>query len=149
MRPPAMLATTGMTQSPWNLRKVQGQIRICETSVVTHFFVDLTHQIIHQRWTPTSRLIVHVLSLFIEHPNPFPNHAITQRIVTIFFSLIHMRSELIHKYFITRSALLISSNILYISFFLSFRGVFCFPYPVFLLFGVHKASTEEKLVWFC
>ena len=32
---------------------------------------------------PTSRLIVHVLSSFIEHPNPFPNHAITHRIVTI------------------------------------------------------------------
>jgi len=48
-------------------------------SVVTH-----THQIIiHQRWTPTSHLIVHVLSSFIEHLNPFPNHAITQRIVTI------------------------------------------------------------------
>ena len=47
-------------------------------------FVDLTHQtIIHQRWTPTSRLIVLVLSSFIEHLNPFPNHAITHRIVTI------------------------------------------------------------------
>jgi len=66
------------------MRKVQGQVRNCETSVVTHYFVDLTHQIIiHQRWTPTSRPIVHVLSSFIEHPNPFPNHAITHRIVTI------------------------------------------------------------------
>jgi hypothetical protein len=26
---------------------------------------------------------MHVLSSFIEHPNPFPNHAITHRIVTI------------------------------------------------------------------
>jgi len=42
---------------------VQGQIRNCETSVVTYSFVDLTHQIlIHQRWTPTSCLIVHILS---------------------------------------------------------------------------------------
>jgi len=66
------------------MRKVQGQITNCETSVVTHSFVELTHQItIHQRWTPTSRLIVHVLSSFIEHPNPFPNHDITRRIVTI------------------------------------------------------------------
>ena len=49
-----------------------------------HSFVDLTHQIfIHQSWTPASRLIVNVLSSFIEHPNPFPNHAITHRIVTI------------------------------------------------------------------
>jgi len=49
-----------------------------------HSFVDLTHQIIiHQRRTPTSRLIIQVLSSFIEHPNPFPNHAITHRIVTI------------------------------------------------------------------
>jgi len=31
----------------------------------------------------TSRLIVHVLSSFVKHPNPFPNHAITHRIVTI------------------------------------------------------------------
>ena len=37
----------------------------------------------NQRWTPISRLIVHVLSSFIEHPKPFPNHAITHRIVTI------------------------------------------------------------------
>ena len=63
---------------------MQGRIRTCETSVVTHPVVDLTHQIIiHQIWTPTSRLIVHVLSSFIEHPNPFPNHAITLLIVTI------------------------------------------------------------------
>jgi len=49
-----------------------------------HSFFDLTHQIIiHQRWMPTSRLIVHVLSSFIEHPKPLPNHAITNRIVTI------------------------------------------------------------------
>ena len=55
----------------------------CETSVVTRSFVDLEHQIIiHQRWTPTSRLIVHVLSSFIEYPNPFPNHAINHRIIT-------------------------------------------------------------------
>jgi len=26
---------------------------------------------------------MHVLLSFIEHPNPFPNHAITDRIVTI------------------------------------------------------------------
>jgi len=53
-------------------------------SVVTHSFVDLKHQIIiHQTWTPTSRLIVHVLSSFIEHLNSFPNHANTHRIVTI------------------------------------------------------------------
>ena len=53
-------------------------------SVVTHSFVDLTHQIIiHQRQTPTSGLIVHVLSSFVEHPNPFPNHAITHHIVTL------------------------------------------------------------------
>ena len=53
-------------------------------SVITHSFVALTHQIIiHQRWTPTSHLIVHVMSSFIEHPNPFPNHAITHRVVTI------------------------------------------------------------------
>ena len=46
--------------------------------------LTLTHQIIiHQRWTPTSRLIVHVLSSYIKHPNPFPNHAVTHRIVTI------------------------------------------------------------------
>jgi len=34
VRPPAMLATTDnvIEQSPWNLRKVQGQIRNCETS---------------------------------------------------------------------------------------------------------------------
>ena len=52
--------------------------------VVTHSFVDLTQQIIvHQRWMPTSHLIVHVLSSFIEHLNPFPKHAITHRIVTI------------------------------------------------------------------
>jgi len=63
---------------------VQGQIRNCETSVVTHSFVDLTHQItIHQRGTPTSRLIVHVLSSSIEHPNTFSTHAITHHIVTI------------------------------------------------------------------
>jgi len=63
---------------------VQGQIRNCEMSVVTHSLVGLTHQIvIHQRWMPTSRLIVHVLSSFIEHPNTFPNHAITHRIVSI------------------------------------------------------------------
>jgi len=56
-------------------------------SVVTHSFVDLKHQIIiHQRWTPTSRLILHVLSFFIEHPKPFPNHPITHRIVTIHLS---------------------------------------------------------------
>ena len=62
----------------------QGQIRYCETSVVTHSFIDLMHQIIiHQRWTPTSRLIVHILSSFIEHLNPFPNRAITHRIDTI------------------------------------------------------------------
>ena len=61
---------------------MQGQIRNCETSVVTHSFVEFTHQIIiHQRRTPTSRLIVHILSSFIEHPNPFSNHAITHRIV--------------------------------------------------------------------
>jgi len=68
------------------MRKVQGQIRNCETYVVTHSFVDLMHQIIiHQRWTPTSRLIVHVLLSFTEHLNTFPNHAITHRIVTIHF----------------------------------------------------------------
>jgi len=66
---------------------MQEQIRNCETSVVTHSFVNLTHQIIiHQRWTPNSCLIVHVLSSFIEHPNPFPNHGITHRIVTIHFT---------------------------------------------------------------
>jgi len=49
-----------------------------------HSFVDLMHQIIiHQRRMPTSRLIMHVLSSFIEHPNPFPNHDITHCIVTI------------------------------------------------------------------
>jgi len=75
MRPPAMLATTDnvIEWSPWNLRKVQGQITNCETSVVTHSFFDLTHQIIiHQRWTSTSRLIVHVLSPFVEYPEPCP-----------------------------------------------------------------------------
>jgi len=69
MRPPITQMTTDnvMEYSLWNLRKVQGQIRNCETSVVTHSFVDLTHQIIiHQRWTPTSRLIVHILSSFIK-----------------------------------------------------------------------------------
>jgi hypothetical protein len=51
MQPPATLATTQMTtdnvieSSPWNLRKVQGQIRNCDMSVITHSFVDLTHQI--------------------------------------------------------------------------------------------------------
>ena len=66
------------------MRRVQRQIRNCETSVATHSFVDLKHQIIiHQRWTPTSRLIVKVLSSFIEHPKLFPNYAITHRIVTI------------------------------------------------------------------
>ena len=86
MRSPAMLATTDnvIEYSPSNLRKVQGLIRNCETSVVTHSFADLTHQIIiHQRWTLTSRLIVHVLSSFIEYPNPFPNLAITHRTVII------------------------------------------------------------------
>jgi len=86
MRPPALLATTDnvIEWSPLNLRKVQRQIRNCETSVVTHSFVDLTHQIIiHQRWTPTSRLIVQILSSFIEHPNTFPNRANTHRIVTM------------------------------------------------------------------
>ena len=79
-----MLATTDIVIESFNLRKVQGQIRNCETSVVTHYFVDLMRQIItHQRWTPTSHLIVHVLSSLNEHPNPFPNHAITHRIVTI------------------------------------------------------------------
>ena len=81
-----MLATTDsvIEYSPLNLRKVQGQIKKCETSVVTHSFVELRHQIImHQRWTSTSRLIVHVLSYFTEHPNPFPNYANTHRIVTI------------------------------------------------------------------
>jgi len=66
------------------MRKVQGQIRNCEMSVITHSFFDLMYQIIiHQRWMPTSRLIVHVLSSFIEHSNPFPNHAITHHIVTM------------------------------------------------------------------
>jgi len=59
------------------MRNVQGQNRNCETSVVTHTLVELTDQIIiHQRWTPTSRLTMHVLSSFIEHPNPFLNHVI-------------------------------------------------------------------------
>ena len=69
-------------QSPYlwkvlqNLRKVQGQIRNCETSVIAQSFVDPTHQIIiYQRRTPPLCLIVHTLSSFIEHPNPFPNHA--------------------------------------------------------------------------
>ena len=63
---------------------MQRQIRYCEMSVVTRSFVDLTHQIIIcQRWTPNSRLIVHVLSSFIEHSNPFPNNVITHLIVTI------------------------------------------------------------------
>ena len=73
MRPAAMLATADsvIEWSAWNVRKVQGQIRNCETSVVTHSTVDITHQItIHQRRTPTSRLTVHVLPSFTEHPNP-------------------------------------------------------------------------------
>jgi len=79
-----MLATTDTDIESLKSEESAGQIRNCETSVVTHSFLDLTHQIIiHQRWTPTSRLIVHVLSSFIEHQNPFPNHAITHRIVTI------------------------------------------------------------------
>jgi len=70
--------------SPWNLRKVQGQTRNCETSVVMHSFIDCMHQIInHQRCMPTSHLTVHALLSFIEHPNLFPNHVITQRIATI------------------------------------------------------------------
>jgi len=49
-----------------------------------HSLVDLTHQIIiHQRLTPTLRLILHVLSSVIQHPKPFPNHVISHRIVTI------------------------------------------------------------------
>jgi len=86
MRPPATQMTTDIVieYSPWNLRKVHGQIRNCELSVITHSFVDFTHQInIHQRWMTTSRLIVYVLSSFTEHLNPFPNHATTHRIVTI------------------------------------------------------------------
>ena len=79
-----MLATTdNVTESLKSAESAETD-QILRKSLVTHSFVDLAHQIIiHQRWTPTSRLIVHVLSSFIEHPNPFPNHAITHRNVTI------------------------------------------------------------------
>ena len=63
---------------------MQGQIRNCEMSVVTHSFIDLTHQIIiQQRWMPISCLFVCVLSSLIEHSNPFPNHVIAHCIVTL------------------------------------------------------------------
>ena len=69
MRLPVMLATSALHLSGHRGRQItfrpgtslgvgrgdnHGQIKYCETSVVTHSFVDLTHQIIiHQRWTST------------------------------------------------------------------------------------------------
>jgi len=86
MRPPAIQMPTDNVIEFLKSEESAGTDQKLWNSVVTHPFVDLKHQlIINQRRTPTSRLIVHVLSSFIENPNPFPNHAITHRIVTIHF----------------------------------------------------------------
>ena len=54
---------------------------LSQNTVHMIFLVEIV--CLNEMWTPTSCLIVHVLSSFIEHPNPFSNHAITHRIVTI------------------------------------------------------------------
>jgi len=88
MRPPAMLATSALHLSGHRRRKIacrpgtslgvgrgdnQGQIRYCETCRHALFRWPYAPIIIHQRWTATSRLIVHVY-----HPSlNIRNHFLT------------------------------------------------------------------------
>ena len=93
MRPPATLAISALPLSGHRRRQIachsgtslgvgRGENHLAPNQGCTKGgpFVPI---ITHLRWTPTSHLIVHFLSSFIEHPNPFPNRAVTHRIVTI------------------------------------------------------------------
>ena len=76
---------------------MQRQRRNGEPSVFTNFCFDRAHQIItdHKR-SAAPRLVMHVITTFVELPNPFPHHSITHGIFTAYFTYLTMNISRFH-----------------------------------------------------
>ena len=119
MQPPAMLATSALHLSGHRHRQItchpgtslgvgRGENHLAPNQGCTGGWSICSHlNEVMRSWVRAAEcsqafswskkcLIVHFLSPFIEHPNPFPNHSITHLIVTIHLTDLVMNLTWLH-----------------------------------------------------
>ena len=78
------LSDTISWRSDWNLRKMQGKWRNCESSVLSTLLFNCTHQIlIHHRRSAAPQIIMHIFGFFIKQSHPSPYHWTTHGVFFI------------------------------------------------------------------